>query len=905
MSASQKTYSIASIPADGIGPEVINAGITALNALTDTLKTFKLDFKNYDWSSETYKKTGKYIPDGGLEELKKHDAIFFGAVGAPDVPDHISLWGLRLAICQPFQQYANVRPTRVFRGTESPLRKCGPNDLDWVIIRENSEGEYAGQGGRSHAGKPWEVATEVSIFSRHGVERIMRFAFETAQKRPRKLLTVVTKSNAQRNGMVLWDEVAKLVAVDFPDVTVDKMLVDAMTTRMVLKPESLDTIVATNLHADILSDLAASLAGSIGIAPTSNLDPTREYPSMFEPIHGSAFDITGMGISNPVATFWTAAEMLAWLGEEEASKQLLVCVENVCEQGVLTRDLGGNATTKQVTDAVRPSKRARISSDSGNGSATPLTSLHRAISPPLPRGSPRLADGELTNGPDGTAPPAQFINSPVQLTHIRDLPNGNNVDTIRLHDILRDPMIRECWQFNFLFDVDFLMAQFDEDVRALVKVKVVHGSWRREDSNRIRIEETCSRYPNVESIVAYMPEPFGTHHSKMMILLRHDELAQVIIHTANMIPLDWTNMTQAAWRSPLLPLQKASSAGSQTDTKVGSSARFKRDLLAYLKAYGPKKTGPLVQQLDTYDFSAIRAALIASVPDSSSEEDTLWGWPALKDLMGQIPIQQKTTTKKPHIVIQISSVATLGQTNKWLKDVFFKALAPTTQPTTYSIIFPTPDEIRRSLNGYNSGGSIHMKTQSAAQQKQLQYIRPYLCEWAGDSISPGQYIDLSEDDPPRREAGRARAAPHIKTYIRFADSDMKTIDWAMVSSANLSTQAWGAATNASGEVRICSWEIGVVVWPELFRDGGFGDAASGSASESRAEGKSPAPDALMVPCFRRDRPAVHEGAETASVVVGFRMPYDLPLTPYGAGDEPWCATASHPLPDWQGQSWIV
>ncbi|KAJ5542404.1 hypothetical protein N7535_004824 [Penicillium sp. DV-2018c] len=350
--ADRKTYSIASIPADGIGPEVIDAGITALDALTDTLKTFKLEFKHYDWSSDTYKETGKYIPDGGLEELKRHDAIFFGAVGAPDVPDHISLWGLRLAICQTFQQYANVRPTRIFRGTESPLRNCGPNDLDWVIIRENSEGEYAGQGGRSHVGKPWEVATEVSIFSRHGVERLMRFAFETAQKRPRKLLTVVTKSNAQRNGLVLWDEVAKIVAADFPDVTVDKMLVDAMTTRMVLNPKSLDTIVATNLHADILSDLAAALAGSIGIAPTSNLDPTREYPSMFEPIHGSAFDITGMGISNPVATFWTAAEMLAWLGEEEASKQLLECVENVCEQGVLTRDLGGTATTKQVTDAV-------------------------------------------------------------------------------------------------------------------------------------------------------------------------------------------------------------------------------------------------------------------------------------------------------------------------------------------------------------------------------------------------------------------------------------------------------------------------------------------------------------------------------------------------------------------------
>ncbi|EAW13733.1 putative tartrate dehydrogenase [Aspergillus clavatus NRRL 1] len=350
--SSGKTYSIAAIPADGIGPEVIDAGITALDAVSKALNTFKLDFTTYDWSTKTYKETGKYMPDDGLEELKKHDAILFGAVGAPDVPDHISLWGLRLAICQPLQQYANVRPTKIFRGTDSPLRRCQPGDLDWVIVRENSEGEYAGQGGRSHVGKPWEIATETAIFSRHGVERIMRFAFETAQKRPRKLLTVVTKSNAQRNGLVLWDEVAKIVAKNFPDVTVDKMLVDAMTARMVLKPESLDTIVATNLHADVLSDLAAALAGSIGIAPTSNLDPTRENPSMFEPIHGSAFDITGKGIANPVATFWTASEMLAWLGEEEASKKLLECVELVCEQGILTPDLGGKATTKEVTQAV-------------------------------------------------------------------------------------------------------------------------------------------------------------------------------------------------------------------------------------------------------------------------------------------------------------------------------------------------------------------------------------------------------------------------------------------------------------------------------------------------------------------------------------------------------------------------
>ncbi|KAL2217603.1 tartrate dehydrogenase [Thermoascus aurantiacus ATCC 26904] len=350
------SYKIASIPGDGIGPEVISAGITVLKKLASALNTFDLEFEHFDWSSEYYKKHGKYLPDDGLETLKKFDAILFGAVGAPDVPDHISLWGLRLAICQPLQQYANVRPTKVFRGTQSPLRNCNTGDLDWVIIRENSEGEYAGQGGRSHVGQPWEVSTEVSIFTRHGVERIMKFAFETARSRPKKHLTVVTKSNAQRNGLVMWDEVAAEVAKEFPDVTWDKVLVDAMTTRMVLKPESLDTIVATNLcllqHADILSDLAAALAGSIGIAPTSNLDPTRQNPSMFEPIHGSAFDITGKGIANPVATFWTASEMLSWLGEKEAAKELLDCVESVCEKGIVTPDLGGKSTTLEVTNAV-------------------------------------------------------------------------------------------------------------------------------------------------------------------------------------------------------------------------------------------------------------------------------------------------------------------------------------------------------------------------------------------------------------------------------------------------------------------------------------------------------------------------------------------------------------------------
>lgn len=351
-SSTQRKHSIATIGADGIGPEVLEAGVQVLKKLAKLDGSFRLDFQDYDWSSETYKRTGQYIPKDGLEQLKKHDAILFGAVGAPDVPDHISLWGLRLAICQTFQQYANVRPTKIFRGTSSPLRKAEHGDLDWVIVRENSEGEYAGQGGRSHRGQPWETATEVSIFTRHGVERLIRFAFETAQKRPRKFLTVVTKSNAQRNGMVMWDEIAVEVAKDFPDVNWDKMLVDAMTCRMVLDPKSLDTIVATNLHADILSDLAAALAGSIGIAPTSNLDPTRQNPSMFEPIHGSAFDIAGKGIANPVGTFWTASEMLSWLGEEKAAKTLMDSVEAITEQGIATRDLGGKAKTREVTDAV-------------------------------------------------------------------------------------------------------------------------------------------------------------------------------------------------------------------------------------------------------------------------------------------------------------------------------------------------------------------------------------------------------------------------------------------------------------------------------------------------------------------------------------------------------------------------
>ena len=347
-----QSYKIAAIPADGIGPEVIDAGLRVLQALAARDGGFACDVTTYDWGSDYYKKHGRMMPDDGLESLKSHDAIFFGAVGAPDVPDHITLWGLRLPICQGFDQYANVRPTRILPGISAPLKDKGPGDLDWVIVRENSEGEYAGHGGRAHRGLPEEVATETAIFTRVGVTRIMRFAFRLAQARPRKLLTVVTKSNAQRHGMVMWDEIAAEVAAEFPDVSWDKMLVDAMTVRMTLNPESLDTIVATNLHADILSDLAGALAGSLGVAPTANIDPEGRYPSMFEPIHGSAFDITGKGIANPVATFWTACQMLDHLGEADASARLMKAVEEVCAAGITTPDVGGSATTAEVTDAV-------------------------------------------------------------------------------------------------------------------------------------------------------------------------------------------------------------------------------------------------------------------------------------------------------------------------------------------------------------------------------------------------------------------------------------------------------------------------------------------------------------------------------------------------------------------------
>lgn len=348
-----KTYKIACIPGDGIGKEVVPAGQQALQALAKSQEGLRFEFESFGWGGDWYRQHGEMMPADGLDSLRDKDAILFGSAGDPDIPDHITLWGLRLKICQGFDQYANVRPTRILPGIDAPLKRCGPKDLDWVIVRENSEGEYAGVGGRAHQGHPIEVATDVSMMTRAGVERIMRFAFRLAQSRPRKQLTVVTKSNAQRHAMVMWDEIALQVSRGFPDVRWDKELVDACTARMVNRPASLDTLVATNLHADILSDLAAALAGSLGIAPTGNIDPERRYPSMFEPIHGSAFDIMGRGLANPVGTFWSCVMLLEHLGETQAAARLMRAIEAVtADPSLHTRDLGGSATTARVTDAV-------------------------------------------------------------------------------------------------------------------------------------------------------------------------------------------------------------------------------------------------------------------------------------------------------------------------------------------------------------------------------------------------------------------------------------------------------------------------------------------------------------------------------------------------------------------------
>ncbi|WP_158852486.1 tartrate dehydrogenase [Saccharothrix deserti] len=357
MSASteSRTFRIAAIPADGVGREVVNAGRVVLDALAArSAGRFGFEWTEFPWGCDYYAETGRMMAPDGLDVLKDFDALYFGAVGWPTVPDHVSLWGLRLHICQNFDQWANVRPVHFHDGIVSPLRKADDTDLDWVVVRENSEGEYAGLGGRNLSGRgPGnEVAIQSSLFTEAGCERIIRFAFDLARTRQRRKVSSVTKSNAQQYGMVLWDETFARVAADYPDVETESVLVDAMAAKFVLHPEDLSVVVASNLNADILSDLGSALAGSLGLAASANLNPERRFPSMFEPVHGSAPDIAGQGIANPVGAIGSAALMLDHFGLPAEAALLRKAIETTIAAGVRTRDVGGTATTDEVVAAL-------------------------------------------------------------------------------------------------------------------------------------------------------------------------------------------------------------------------------------------------------------------------------------------------------------------------------------------------------------------------------------------------------------------------------------------------------------------------------------------------------------------------------------------------------------------------
>ncbi len=345
-------YRIALIPGDGIGLEVVPEGVRALKELSSRF-SFKMEFTEFPYSCQYYFNHGVMMPEDGIERLRPFDAILLGAVGLPQVPDHVSLWGLLIPIRRSFDQYVNMRPVRLLPGIKSPLAGRTAKDIDFVIIRENTEGEYSQVGGRLFQGTEREVAVQESVFTRIGVDRIVRYAFELARKRGKKIVTSATKSNGIIHTMPFWDERFRAVAAEFPDIKTSQYHIDILTAHFVQHPDWFDVVVASNLFGDILSDLGPACAGGIGIAPSANLNPERKFPSMFEPVHGSAPDIAGKGVANPIATLWTAALLLDFLGEAAAAKALMAAIEGVTGEGkVLTRDLGGNASTSAFTDAV-------------------------------------------------------------------------------------------------------------------------------------------------------------------------------------------------------------------------------------------------------------------------------------------------------------------------------------------------------------------------------------------------------------------------------------------------------------------------------------------------------------------------------------------------------------------------
>jgi tartrate dehydrogenase/decarboxylase/D-malate dehydrogenase len=349
-----KSYHIAVIAGDGIGMEVMPEGVKALKAAREVLSSFDLEFEEFEWGTEYYLKTGRMMPPDGLKILEKFDAIYLGAVGMPNLaPDHVTLWGLLLEIRKSFEQNVNIRPVRLLPGVRSPLRDRKPGEIDFVCIRENTEGEYAGAGGRLHVGTAHEVALQTGIFTRYGTERVMRYAFELAQSRPRHKLTSATKSNAWQYGMVFWDDTFAQLAAEYPDVQTEKWHVDALAARFVTNPDTFDVIVASNLFGDILTDLGGAIHGGLGISTSGNLNPERRYPSMFEPVHGSAPDIYGQRIANPIAMIWAGAMMLDFLGEKQAHDIIIDGISKTLEEGKhLTRDLGGQSSTDQMGDTI-------------------------------------------------------------------------------------------------------------------------------------------------------------------------------------------------------------------------------------------------------------------------------------------------------------------------------------------------------------------------------------------------------------------------------------------------------------------------------------------------------------------------------------------------------------------------
>ena len=344
-------YNIALIPGDGIGKEVIPAAVRVMDSLSKR-HGFEMTYTEFPYSCANYLKTGQMMPADGIDQLRNFDAIFLGAVGDPKVADHVSLWGLLLPIRRRMQQYVNVRPVRLLPGILSPLANRTAEDIDFIVVRENNEGEYSEIGGRLYSGTDSEMVVQETVFTRKGVDRILRYAFGLAQSRPHKHLTSATKSNGIIHTMPYWDERFRAVSNEYPDVRTDQFHIDILTAHFVQHPDWFDVVVGSNLFGDILSDLGPAIAGSIGIAASANLNPAKEFPSMFEPVHGSAPDIAGKGIANPIGTLWSAQMMLAFLGEETAARVLMNAIETVTSSKILTRDLGGEATTKSFTDAV-------------------------------------------------------------------------------------------------------------------------------------------------------------------------------------------------------------------------------------------------------------------------------------------------------------------------------------------------------------------------------------------------------------------------------------------------------------------------------------------------------------------------------------------------------------------------